>query len=190
MKKTGAGCVRIIAGQLKGSKLPVLDKNGLRPTSNRVRETAFNWLQHSIHGKRVLDLFAGSGALGFEAASRFAEHVVLIECDFESAQVLRDNKSRLKTDLVEIIQADSLKWLIASQSPPFDIVFLDPPFAFTQWPALWKSLAPLLAEQALVYIEHSVQQNISWPSQLTILRQGKTSQSQFFLGQWHKSPAG
>ena len=190
VKKTGLGCVHIIAGQLKGSKLPVLDKNGLRPTSNRVRETVFNWLQHNIQGKRVLDLFAGSGALGFEAASRLANHVALVENDAATAQQLRENKARLKCDSVEIIQADGLKWLIASQSPPFDIVFLDPPFAFGQWPALWRSLAPLLAEQALVYIEHSVQQNIDWPEQLTHLKQGKTVQSQYFLCQWHKSSVG
>lgn len=190
VKKTGAGCVHIIAGQLKGSKLPVLDKHGLRPTSNRVRETVFNWLQHNIQGKRVLDLFAGSGALGFEAASRLANHVTLVENDAASAQQLRENKARLKCDSVEIIQADGLKWLAAAQNQPFEVVFLDPPFAFGQWPALWRSLAPLLAEQALVYIEHSVQQNIDWPEQLTHLKQGKTVQSQYFLCQWHKSSVG
>jgi len=190
VKKTGVGCVHIIAGQLKGSKLPVLDKHGLRPTSNRVRETVFNWLQNSIQGKRVLDLFAGSGALGFEAASRLAKQVVLLENDAATAQQLRENTVRLKTDSVLIIQADSLKWLADSQSSPFDIVFLDPPYAFGQWPVLWTSLAPLLAEQALVYIEHSVKQSLYWPEQLTLLKQGKTSQSQFFLGQWQKSPVG
>ncbi len=190
VKKTGVGCVHIIAGQLKGSKLPVLDKNGLRPTSNRVRETVFNWLQHNIQGKRVLDLFAGSGALGFEAASRLANHVTLVENDTATAQMLRENQARLKIDSVEIVHADSLKWLAASQSPPFDIVFLDPPFAFGQWPALWKSLAPLLAGQALVYIEHSVKHSVDRPEQLALLKQGKTSQSQFFLGQWQKSSVG
>ncbi len=190
VKKTGVGCVHIIAGQLKGSKLPVLDKHGLRPTSNRVRETVFNWLQHNIQGKRVLDLFAGSGALGFEAASRLANHITLVENDAATAQQLRENKARLKCDSVEIIQADSLKWLAAAQNQPFEVVFLDPPFVFGQWSALWRSLAPLLAEQALVYIEHSVQQNIDWPEQLTHLKQGKTVQSQYFLCQWHKSSVG
>ncbi len=79
MKKTGQGSVRIIAGTLKGSKLPVLESEGLRPTSDRVRETVFNWIQHSILGREVLDMFAGSGALGFEAASRQAAHVTLLE---------------------------------------------------------------------------------------------------------------
>ncbi len=190
VKKTGTGLVRIIAGTLKGSKLPVLDKNGLRPTSNRVRETVFNWLQHSIQDKQVLDLFAGSGALGFEAASRLAKHVVLVENDYEVAQVLRDNSVRLKTDSVEIIQADSLKWLSAYQGAPFDVAFLDPPFAFSQWTALWKCLAPVLNERAQVYIEHSVKEIIALPEQLSILKQDKTSQSHFLLGQWHKSSVG
>ncbi len=190
MKKTGTGVVRIIAGQLKGSKLPVLDIHGLRPTSNRVRETVFNWLQHSIQGKWVLDLFAGSGALGFEAASRLAGHVLMLECDFSAAQALRDNALRLKTDSVEIIQADSLKWLETYQGAPFDVIFLDPPYAFSNWKALWQVIAPALNDHAHVYIEHSVQEIIVWPEQLRILKQGKTSQSQFFLAQWHKSPAG
>jgi 16S rRNA (guanine966-N2)-methyltransferase len=190
VKKTGTGCVRIIAGQLKGSKLPVLDKQGLRPTSSRVRETVFNWLQHNIQGKRVLDLFAGSGALGFEAASRLAKQVVLVEHDAATVQQLHENKARLNVDSAEIIQADSLKWLAAHHGPSFDIIFLDPPYAFEQWQVLWQSLAPMCAEQSLVYVEHSVQQSIDWPKQLTLLKQGKTVQSQFFLAQWHKSPVG
>jgi 16S rRNA (guanine966-N2)-methyltransferase len=190
VKKTGTGLVRIIAGQLKGSKLLVLDKNGLRPTSNRVRETVFNWLQHNIHGKRVLDLFAGSGALGFEAASRLAKHVVLLENDYEVAQVLGNNKTRLKIDAIEIIHVDSLKWLDSYQGLPFDVVFLDPPYAFSQWNSLLKSLEPLLANQALIYIEHSVQQTIAWSEQLIVLKHGKTVQSQFLLAQWHKSSVG
>lgn len=190
MRKTGEGSVRIIAGCLKGSKLPVLDKEGLRPTSNRIRETVFNWLQHSIQGKRVLDLFAGSGAMGFEAASRLAKQVVLLERDYAAAQSLKDSKSRLKIDSIEVIQSDSMAWLRVYQGQPFEAVFLDPPYQFAQWPDLWRLLMPALAEQALVYVEVSQQQEMDWPSQFQILKQGKTAQSRFFLVQWHKSPVG
>ena len=108
MNKTGLGNVRIIAGKLRGSKLPVLQQIGLRPTANRVRETLFNWLQHSIQGCNVLDLFAGSGALGFEAASRMALQVTMLESNFEVYKQLEASKNRLSIENVNIIHTDSI----------------------------------------------------------------------------------
>ena len=111
-QKGGAqGQVRIIGGDLRGSKLPVPDREGLRPTSDRVRETLFNWLQPMLAGSRCLDLFAGSGALGFEAASRGAGEVVMIERDRELARSLSDSAKRLKTSNVRVLEADALRWL-------------------------------------------------------------------------------
>lgn len=190
LKKTGQGSVRIIAGTLKGSKLPVLDSEGLRPTSDRVRETLFNWIQHSIQGRQVLDMFAGSGALGFEAASRQAKHVVLLEHNPAAAATLRDAALRLKVTNVDIIQADSLNWLRTCQAPAFDLVFIDPPYSSDHWPGLWPLLGVKLADRALVYIEHDVTRALDLPDGLQLLKEGKTRQSRFLLAQWHKPPVG
>ena len=128
VRKTGPGHVRIIAGSLRGSKLPVLDADGLRPTGDRVRETLFNWLQNRIEGRRVLDLFAGSGALGFEAVSRGAAEAVLVESHAPAAALLRENRERLKTERLQVVQGDALAWLAGNAGQRFDLVFLDPPF--------------------------------------------------------------
>lgn len=131
MRPRGAappGRLRIVGGEWRGRRLPVLDQPGLRPTPDRVRETLFNWLAPLITGARCLDLFAGSGALGFEAASRGAGRVVMIEKSANLARVLRENRLLLDARQVEVIQADAALWL-AGQAEPFDLVFLDPPFA-------------------------------------------------------------
>jgi 16S rRNA (guanine966-N2)-methyltransferase len=190
MRKTGQGSVRIIAGTLKGSKLPILDSEGLRPTSNRVRETVFNWMQHSIQGKRVLDLFSGSGALGFEAVSRQAQWVTMLEKNADAVAVLLASKQRLNINNIDLIHTDSIKWLGQYTGPPFELVFLDPPYAKDYWSQIWPLLRPNLADQALIYIEHIFQQSFSWPIELHIIKQGKTRQSRFFLGQWHKTMLG
>ena len=190
MKKTGQGSVRIIAGTLKGSKLPVLDGEGLRPTSDRVRETVFNWIQHSIQGREVLDMFAGSGALGFEAASRQAGHVSLLENNPAAAASLRDGKQRLKIANADVIQADSMAWLQAYQGPVFDLVFIDPPYSSDHWPALWPALGLNLADKGLVYIEHDVQRPLTLPEGFRLLKQGKTRQCRFLLAEWQKPPVG
>ena len=122
------GRLRIVAGEWRGRRLPVLDQPGLRPTPDRVRETLFNWLAPLITGARCLDLFAGSGALGFEAASRGAGRVAMIEKSANLVRVLRENRLLLDARQVEVIQADAGLWL-AGQAEPFDLVFLDPPFA-------------------------------------------------------------
>jgi 16S rRNA (guanine966-N2)-methyltransferase len=120
--------VRIIGGAFKRSRLPVPDKPGLRPTPQRVRETLFNWLGQDLSGWNCLDAFAGSGALGFEAASRGAASVVMLERDPELVASLRATQQRLKADAVRIERTDALSWMRAAASGVFDLVLLDPPF--------------------------------------------------------------
>lgn len=121
------GKVRIIAGQWRGRQLPVLDKPGLRPTSDRIRETLFNWLNFRLPQSRCLDLFAGSGVLGMEAASRGAKEVVLVEREKDIVQTLRAQTVKFSAHQVKVIQADALQFL-KKPSSRFDMIFLDPPF--------------------------------------------------------------
>jgi 16S rRNA (guanine966-N2)-methyltransferase len=120
--------VRIIGGQWKRTKLPVADRPGLRPTPDRVRETLFNWLGQSLDGWRCVDAFAGSGALGFEAASRGAAEVVLIERDPALVASLSATRSRLQAEAVRVERADAVPWMARAEPDAFDVVFLDPPF--------------------------------------------------------------
>ena len=186
MRKTGPGHVRIIAGSLRGSKLPVLDADGLRPTGDRVRETLFNWLQNRIEGRRVLDLFAGSGALGFEAISRGAAEAVLVENHAPAAALLRASRERLKADRLHVVQSDALAWLTGNAGQRFDLVFLDPPFASDLWPRLWPLLLPMLNDGALVYVEAAASASLALPAGLVALREGETRESRYLLAQWQK----
>jgi 16S rRNA (guanine966-N2)-methyltransferase len=157
------GAVRIVGGRWRGSKLPVPQREGLRPTADRVRETLFNWLQPVVPGARVLDLFAGSGALGLEALSRGAHAATLIERDRELATGLRATLERLRRgdppDLLchaEVLQIDALAWLTrppADLSQRYDLVFLDPPFGAGLWAAVLEALTPWLADEAWLYLE-------------------------------------
>lgn len=129
---TVRGELRIVGGRYRGRRLPIPSESGLRPTADRVRETLFNWLAPVIPGARCLDAFAGSGALGFEAVSRGAGEVVLIEQSGAVARQLEANALRLGADETRIVQRDALRWLEGA-GQPFDIVFLDPPFADALW---------------------------------------------------------
>lgn len=151
--------VRIIGGAWKRSQLPVLDALGLRPTPDRVRETVFNWISHlwdhSWHTASVLDLFAGSGALGFEAASRGAAAVTVIDAHPQVVRQLQEIKEKLHAEHVTVQRADALTAAaaLAARGARYDLVFLDPPY---QQDLLSKSLplcVPLLNEGALVYVE-------------------------------------
>ena len=147
------GAVRLIGGQYKRSKLPVLDAPGLRPTPDRVRETLFNWLGQDLTGWRVLDAFAGSGALGFEAASRGAAEVLLLERDARLAASLRAVQARLKATQVRVEIAEAIAWMRRHAGAGFDLILLDPPFdAALAEPAL-AAAAPLLATDGLIYLE-------------------------------------
>lgn len=124
---TATSQLRIIGGQWRGRRLPILAQPGLRPTPDRVRETLFNWLAPIITGARCLDVFAGSGALGFESASRGASTVILIERAPQVAQQLRINAQMLSAACLDIVTADALIWL-SGAGQPFEVVFLDPPY--------------------------------------------------------------
>lgn len=148
------GSVRIIGGRWRGTRLPVVDAPGLRPTSDRARETLFNWLQPALHGARVLDLFAGSGALGFEALSRGAREALLVERDPKLADLLIDTSRRLRAEAeAHVIRADALAFLRAPLHGRFDILFVDPPFADDAWAAVLAALGPWLADGAWLYLE-------------------------------------
>jgi 16S rRNA (guanine966-N2)-methyltransferase len=153
MTKTPPGHVRIIAGRLRGSRLPVPAAPGLRPTADRLRETLFNWLQGEVEGRRALDLFAGTGALGLEAVSRGAADVVLVERDPALVRSLEESLRRLKVGNARVEQADALAWLARGPEPRFDLVFLDPPFDAGLWQRAAQALAPWLAPRAWIYVE-------------------------------------
>jgi 16S rRNA (guanine966-N2)-methyltransferase len=146
--------LRIIAGSWRGRKLCFTSAPGLRPTPNRVRETLFNWLQPVIRGARCLDLYAGSGALGLEAASRGAAAVVLVDRDPQVVHTLREQLQLLSADQVQAVQADVGSWLSGAPAT-FDIVFLDPPFREGLLPAAIRQLEAggWLAPEAWIYME-------------------------------------
>jgi 16S rRNA (guanine966-N2)-methyltransferase len=181
MNKPAPGQVRIIAGTLRGSKLPVPDLPGLRPSSDRARETLFNWLQHEIPGRRVLDLFAGSGALGFETASRGAAEVWLLERDPRQAQSLADSAKRLKTEAVYVQCVDAMRWLAGAGKGRFDLVFIDPPFSADLWQAAAMALQPRLAPRAWVYVELPVATAFDVPAGWTLHREAGTRQVRHLL---------
>jgi 16S rRNA (guanine966-N2)-methyltransferase len=155
-QQAARGAIRIISGQWRGRKLPVLDAQGLRPTTDRNKETLFNWLMPFVVNSRCLDAFAGSGGLGFEALSRYAQHVTFIELDKKVANSLQNNLSLLKVpeDKARLILGDSIQAL-PQLVEPFDVIFLDPPF---QQALVNQSIekivaASLLKPEGLIYIE-------------------------------------
>ena len=145
--------VRIIGGAWKRSKLPVADRPGLRPTPDRVRETVFNWLGQSLEGWRCVDAFAGSGALGFEAASRGAAEVVLVERDPALVASLNAVRQRLGAANVRIERADALQWLARAPARSVDLVFLDPPFDSDLLSAALAAAATIVGDGGFVYVE-------------------------------------
>ncbi|MGQ0544146.1 MAG: 16S rRNA (guanine(966)-N(2))-methyltransferase RsmD [Betaproteobacteria bacterium] len=146
------GKVRIIGGEHRGRRIAVPSRPGLRPTPDRVRETLFNWLGQRLDGLACLDLFAGSGALGFEAASRGAARVVMIEQDAAVFSSLKNTKEAIGASQVEIVQDDAFTYLKRT-ADKFDVVFLDPPFGQNALPPVLERLAPRLAPGARVYVE-------------------------------------
>ncbi|BBO60351.1 16S rRNA (guanine(966)-N(2))-methyltransferase RsmD [Mycoavidus sp. B2-EB] len=153
--RPAAHSVRIIGGAWKRTHLPVLDLNELRPTPDRVRETLFNWLGQALDGLVCLDLFAGSGALGFEAASRGAARVLMIERQRRIVQQLRRNQEKLAAHTVEIVHADALKFARGLAAGSFDLIFLDPPFATNLLEPALNVCLPLVRQGGAIYIESS-----------------------------------
>jgi 16S rRNA (guanine(966)-N(2))-methyltransferase RsmD len=145
--------VRIIGGVWKRSKLPVADRPGLRPSPDRVRETVFNWLGQSLEGWRCVDAFAGSGALGFEAASRGAAEVVLVERDPALVAGLNAVRQRLGAQNVRVERADALQWLARAAPRSVDLVFLDPPFDSPLLAPALAAAATIVGDGGFVYVE-------------------------------------
>lgn len=174
--------VRLIGGSLKRSKLPVADRPGLRPTPDRVRETLFNWLGQDLTGWRVLDAFAGSGALGFEAASRGASEVLLLERDPALARSLQASQARLQATALRVECADAIAWMTRGAPGCFDLVLLDPPFdAGLQAPAL-AAAALLLAPGGLLYLESpNALTPALQPSGFALSRQGRAGAVHYHL---------
>lgn len=168
--------VRLIGGTLRRSKLPVADVPGLRPTPDRVRETLFNWLGADLSGWRVLDAFAGSGALGFEAASRGAAAVQLIERDAGLVRHLKASAERLQvTDRLRVLGGDALAWMRRAPAQGFELVLLDPPF---DAPALLgtaiDAALPLLVDDGWLYVEAPAELDLArLPQGLKPWRQGR-----------------
>ena len=157
----GMGQIRIIGGQWRGRKLPVPDSPGLRPTTDRVRETLFNWLAPSMVDARCLDCFAGSGALGLEALSRYAASATLLEMERSVAQQLQKNLATLNAAQGKVVNTNTLAFL-AQPGTPHDIIFVDPPF---RKGLLEETLNLLeangwLADNALIYVESEVENGL------------------------------
>lgn len=169
--------MRIIGGRWRGRVLRFPDLPGLRPTPDRVRETLFNWLGQRLDGLTCLDLFAGSGALGLEAASRGAARVVMTESHPRAAAALAANVRLLGTPEVEVVARDGLAYL-AGAGDGFDLIFLDPPFASGLLPAALVAAATRLAPGGRIYAEFGS------PPDLTawrVVREGRAGQSRFVL---------
>lgn len=126
-KAKATNSIRLIAGKHRGRKLPVLDAEGLRPTTDRVKETLFNWLMVYIQDSKCLDCFAGAGSLGFEAFSRGAEQVTMLELNKAAANQLNENKAQLNANNINVEHTDTTQYL-SQPNTCFDIVFVDPPF--------------------------------------------------------------
>lgn len=179
--------VRIIGGQWKRTPLPVIDAEGLRPTPDRVRETLFNWLDHLLDrdwgSQRCLDLFAGSGALGFEAASRGAASVLMVEALPAACKALQATRDKLDAAQVDIRCSDALSQLRVLPGP-YELIFLDPPYSLQLLPSLLPACQRLLAPGGLVYAESDqplIADGADWIAGWQALREGKAGAVHFAL---------
>jgi len=180
---TGGGLpreVRIIGGTWKRSKLPVGEGEGLRPTPDRVRETLFNWLGQDLSGWRCLDAFAGSGALGFEAGSRGAGEVLLLESDADLVRSLEASRQRLRADTLRIQRADALAWMARAPRASFDLVFLDPPFGAGLGELALARAQPLVALGGFIYVE-APHELVELPEGLALHRHSRAGAVHFHL---------
>ena len=173
-----ANRVRIIGGQYRRRLLDFRGSTGLRPTPDRVRETLFNWLGQDLPGWTCLDLFAGSGALGFEAASRGARRVIMIERDATAVSSLEKNRAMLEATAVEILRAEALAWL-ANNRETFDLIFVDPPFDSGLAATVLADLARHLKAGGQAYIEQATR--VIAPAGFIIHRSGRAGRSHFAL---------
>lgn len=164
--------IKIIGGNWRSRQIEVLDAQGLRPTPNRVRETLFNWLQGDIFNAHCLDLFAGSGALSFEAASRGAKSVVQIENNAAACDVLKANATKLGASQIQTMQTDALTFLAKPPAAPFEIVFLDPPFGLDLVAQSAELLTKnnWLAPYAKIYVETEKSLSLQLPATWQLLK--------------------
>ena len=182
--KSATGSLRIVAGNLRGSRLGVPDVKGLRPTSDRVRETLFNWLAPVIVGARCLDLYAGTGALGIEALSRGASHCVFVERERGLCELLWQNLVRLRVAEARVVNDDAQGFLAApAPAEAFDLVFLDPPFSANLWTAAAQRLeqAGWLSAGAFVYVEMPTGAEFESPVGWNSYREGQAGAVHFAL---------
>lgn len=175
--------LRIIGGRWRGRLLPFPDIDGLRPTGSRIRETLFNWLQPTLPGSHCLDLFAGSGALGFEALSRGASHVTLIELNATASKQLLTHINTLQCPEAQVIKDSALRCLQAPPVRAFDIVFIDPPFALDLWDEVITGLQqhPWLKPGALIYLEMPRGKELVLPANWQLHRQKEAGQVRYCL---------
>lgn len=182
--------LRIIGGRWRGRKLAFADGKGLRPTLDRVRETLFNWLQFDIAGARCLDLFSGSGALGFEALSRGAALVSMLDTNPAAVKQIRQNLQLLDCSQAEVLSQDALIFLksykVDIKNEPYNIVFLDPPFQqnllFDCCQALDEN--KILTNQAFIYVEAEKQLVLpQMPESWMLLKEKKAGQLRYYLFQ-------
>jgi len=180
------GSVRIVAGSLRGSRLDVPPRAGLRPTPDRVRETLFNWLAPVIAGARCLDAYAGTGALGIEALSRGAAECVFVERDRELADRLRGNLARLHVEGAQVVTMDAGHFL-AGPARPFDVVFLDPPFDADLWSGSAGRLEQggWLGADALVYLESPADAALALPHAWSVHREARAGAVRYALYRRH-----
>lgn len=162
-----ANRVRIIGGLWRSRLIEFPNNAGVRPTSDRIRETLFNWLGQDLTGQTCLDLFAGSGALGFEALSRGAQAVVMVESDRSAYLALLENARRLGANHLQVHAMDAERFL-RQDHLKYDVIFLDPPYKDTDFMGLMRDIAPHLATQGLLYVENSVV--LAPPEDLELLR--------------------
>jgi len=175
--------IRIIAGEWRSRQLLFEDAPELRPTPARVRETLFNWLQQDVIGSRCLDLYAGSGALGFEAASRGAKSVSIVESNAQACRLIKENTVKLSANQIKIIQSDVFRFL-AGDTSSFDLVFLDPPFGknMAQQTCQWLEDKGWLASRAKVYVEVESKLVLEgMPPNWTILKSKKAGDVAYYL---------
>ncbi|MCR4305038.1 MAG: 16S rRNA (guanine(966)-N(2))-methyltransferase RsmD [Gallionella sp.] len=170
--------VRIIGGDMRSRVIGFPDAQGLRPTPDRVRETLFNWLGQTLYGRSCLDLFAGSGALGFEAASRGAEQVVMAEKNPAAFRALQENLKKLGCMNVSVHCRDGLEF-VSSDAQKYDVIFLDPPFRSGYLPRLLEILPQRLNDNGVVYAESGAAIDVPLPWQ--VLKSGKAGQVHFKL---------
>ena len=173
--------VRIVGGTWRSRRIRFPPAADIRPTPDRVRETLFNWLGQDLTGLTCLDLFAGSGALGFEAASRGASRVVLVERNRAAHASLLANRTALDATRVEVVRSDALEFLSAD-SGNYDVVFLDPPFAGGYAARVLPFMPARMTPDARLYYESA--ERLAWPPGWRVLKDGRAGQVSFQLVQW------